>query len=231
MLLPLRVRPSTPFILLLFLLSRWAGGLVHRYGAKLPLVIGPLITAVGFALFAVPGITSGPSSYWTTLFPAVVVMGLGMSITVAPLTTAVMGAVEQRHAGVASGINNAVSHTAGLLAVAVFGIIALAVFTSSLQSHLTALHLSLGVHQVIAVQRTRLAGITVPATISGKVQAALKRAIDASFVSAFRLVSLLGAAMALLSALCAWWLVEGKQLEQTRSSASEPQSSTVGAEL
>jgi len=219
-----------PFILLLFLLSRWAGGLVHRFGAKLPLVIGPLITAVGFALYAVPGITSGPSSYWTTFFPAVVVMGLGMSITVAPLTTAVMGAVEQRHAGVASGINNAVSRTAGLLAVAVFGIIALVVFTSSLQSHLATLHLSPGVQQLIEVQRTRLAGITVPATLSGESQTALKRAIDASFVSAFRLVSLLGAAMALLSALCAWWLIEGKQPERAGSSTSETQISSVGAD-
>ena len=219
-----------PFILLMFLLSRWAGGLVHRYGAKLPLVIGPLITAVGFSLFALPGITNGPSSYWTTFFPAVVVMGLGMTITVAPLTTAVMGAVEQRHAGVASGINNAVSRTAGLLAIAVFGIIALSVFTSSLQSQLASMHLSPSVQQVIEVQRTRLAGITIPATLSGETQTALKRAIDESFVSAFRLVSLLGAALALLSALCAWWLIEGKPLERAGSSVSEPRASTVRAD-
>jgi EmrB/QacA subfamily drug resistance transporter len=219
-----------PFILLMFLLSRWAGGLVPRFGAKLPLVIGPLITAIGFALFAVPGITSGPSSYWTTFFPAVVVMGLGMSITVAPLTTAVMGAVEQRHAGVASGINNAVSRTAGLLAIAVFGIIALTIFTSSLQSQLTSLHLSPSVNQVIEAQRNRLAGISIPATLSGEVQSAIKQAIDASFVSAFRLVSLLAAAMALLSALSAWWLIEGKQPEQAGSSISESQTSTVRAD-
>jgi hypothetical protein len=219
-----------PFILLMFLISRWAGGLVHRYGAKLPLVIGPLITAVGFTLFALPGITSGPSSYWTTFFPAVVVMGLGMSITVAPLTTAVMGAVEQRHAGVASGINNAVSRTAGLLAVAVFGILALAVFTSSLQGQLATLHLPPSLQQLIEAQRIRLAGITVPSTLSGEVQTALKQAIDESFVSAFRLVSLLAAALALLSALSAWLLIEGKQLEQAGGSASEPQASTVRAD-
>src|SRR2546427_2466290 len=159
-----------PFILIMFLLSRWAGGLVNRYVAKLPLVAGPLITAVGFALFALPDIGSGGDSYWTTFFPAVVVMGVGMVITVAPLTTAVMGAVEERHAGIASGINNAVSRTAGLLAVAVFGIIALAVFTSSLQSHLATLHLSPAVYQVIEGQSTRLAGITIPNTISGEVQ-------------------------------------------------------------
>src|SRR5215467_13712575 len=219
-----------PFILLMFLLSRWAGGLVHRYGAKLPLVVGPVITAIGFALFALPGISSGPGSYWITFFPAVLVMGLGMTITVAPLTTAVMGAVEQRHAGIASGINNAVSRTAGLLAIAVFGIVALAVFTSSLESHLATLHLSSGVQQLIDVQRTRLAGITIPTSVSGEVQAALKRAIDESFVSAFRLVSLLGAALALLSALSAWLLIEGKQLERAGGSVSEPQASTVRAD-
>src|SRR5437762_2373143 len=90
-----------PFILVMFLLSRWAGGLVSRYGAKLPLVVGPIITATGFYLFALPGVGSGASSYWITFFPAVVVMGVGMTVTVAPLTTAVMGAVEASHAGVA----------------------------------------------------------------------------------------------------------------------------------
>src|SRR5256884_6145505 len=165
-----------PFSLIMFLLSRWAGGLVDRFGAKLPLVVGPVITALGFALFAVPDIGNGAGSYWTTFFPAVVVMGLGMTITVAPLTTAVMGAVEQRHAGIASGINNAVSRAAGLLAIAVFGIVALSVFTNSLESHLATLHLSPGVQQAIEAQRTRLAGITIPTSVGGEAQAALKRA-------------------------------------------------------
>jgi hypothetical protein len=193
-------------------------------------VVGPVITAVGFALFALPGITSGPGSYWTTFFPAVLVMGLGMTITVAPLTTAVMGAVEQRHAGIASGINNAVSRTAGLLAIAVFGIVALAVFTGSLESYLATLHLSPAVSQLIDAQRTRLAGITIPTNVSAEAQAALKRAIDESFVSAFRLVALLGAALALLSALSAWLLVAGKHLEPAGESASQPQASIAGAD-
>src|SRR5256714_2139304 len=219
-----------PFILLMFLLSRWAGGLVHRFEAKLPLVIGTVITAVGFALFALPGITSGPDSYWTTFFPAVLVMGLGMAITVAPLTTTVMGAVEQRPAGIASWIKNAVSRTAGLLAIAFFGIVALAVFTGSLESHLATLHLSPGVSHLIDAQRTRLAGITIPTSVSGESQTALKRAIDESFVSAFRLVSLLGAALAVLSALSAWLLIEGKQPERAGESASASQAPPAGAD-
>jgi predicted MFS family arabinose efflux permease len=104
-----------PFILILSVLSRWSGGLVDRVGPKIPLIVGPLTVAASFALFAVPG-TSG--NYWSTFFLPIVALGLGMAVTVAPLTTTVMNAVDVRHAGVASAINNAVSRVGGLLAIA-----------------------------------------------------------------------------------------------------------------
>ena len=197
-----------PTILILFVLSRWSGGLVYRYGAKLPLVVGPVIAATGFALFARPDIGG---SYWTTFFPASVVLGIGMAITVAPLTTAVMGAVDAHRAGIASGINNAVSRTAGLLAIAVLGIIVLAVFNSSLDSHLSQqpqlLHL-------IDAQRFKLVGITIPAGVTGQHALLLKQAIKESFVAGFRAVMLTGAGLALASAFSALLLIEGKQTKR-----------------
>src|ERR1700676_1454420 len=128
-----------PLILLMFLLSRWSGGLVARYGPRGPLMIGPLITALGFALFAVPTVGDG---FWKTFFPAVLVLGFGMAVTVAPLTTVVMNSVSQDRVGAASGINNAVARVAGVLAIAVLGIVMVKAFGSRLNQSMIPLSLS-----------------------------------------------------------------------------------------
>jgi EmrB/QacA subfamily drug resistance transporter len=205
-----------PFILNMFVLSRWSGGLVKRYGAKLPLVIGPIITASGFALFMLPGAATANSSYWTTFFPAVVVLGLGMAVSVAPLTTTVMNAVPQNRAGVASGINNAVSRTAGLLAVAVLGIVMLHSFNNQLDRELQTLGAAPEVKQALADQRSRLAAAEIPKNVDPALGQALRQAVEKAFVYGFRRVMVVAMILALLSALSAWLLIEGKQAEGSK---------------
>jgi EmrB/QacA subfamily drug resistance transporter len=199
-----------PFVLIMFLLSRWSGGLVKRYGAKTPLVIGPIIAAAGFALFMWPGVAHAGRGFWTTFFPAVVVLGLGMAVAVAPLTTTVMSSVKQNRAGVASGINNAVSRTAGLLAIAVLGIVMLQTFNSHLDRRLQTLEVTPEVRQLVDEQRTRLAGIEIPANLDSGRRQLLKDAVDESFVAGYRRVMLVSMMLALLSALSAGLLIDGK---------------------
>jgi EmrB/QacA subfamily drug resistance transporter len=201
-----------PFILIMFLLSRWSGGLVKRYGAKLPLVIGPIIVSLGFALFMLPGSNRGAGgSYWVTFFPAVFVLGLGMAISVAPLTTTVMNAVPQHRAGIASGINNAVSRTAGLLAVAVLGIVMLHSFNNHLDGKLQTLGITPEVKQALDSQRTRLAAVELPKNVDPALAQTLSDAVDESFVSGFRRVMLVAMILAVISALSAWLLIEGRK--------------------
>ena len=188
-----------PFILLMFVLSRWAGGLVDRYGARLPLIVGPMIAAAGFALFAVPSVGG---SYWTTFFPAVLVLGLGMTVSVAPLTTTVMSALPADRAGIASGINNAVARVAGLLAVAAFGLQLSVVFNHSLDRRLDALHLTDAQRREVDAERRYLAA-------AHSANPSVEGALDDSFVDGFRAVVLLAAALALGASASAALLIGG----------------------
>jgi EmrB/QacA subfamily drug resistance transporter len=105
-----------PITACMLLLSARAGALAQRIGPRIPMTVGPLVVAVGMVLL---GRVEPGTTYWDTVFPALIVLGLGLSLTVAPLTATVLGAVEDAHAGIASAINNAVARIAGLLAVAV----------------------------------------------------------------------------------------------------------------
>ena len=204
-----------PLILIIFLLSRWSGGLVRRCGAKIPLVVGPMIAAGGFALFMVPGLGG---SYWKTFFPAVAVLGIGMAISVAPLTTTVMNSIGQERAGIASGVNNAVSRIAGLLSIALLGIVMLQSFNQSLDAKLIGLNLPPAAQESLKNERGKLAAADL-AQSPPEIRAALQNAIAQSFVQAFRRVMLIGATLAAASAFTAWVLIDARRVSERRKTA------------
>jgi EmrB/QacA subfamily drug resistance transporter len=195
-----------PLILLVFLLSRWSGGLVARYGARLPLIVGPVISSVGFFLFSLPWVGG---SYWNTFFPAVIVLGLGLAVSVAPLTTVVMEAVDQDRVGTASGINNAVARVAGLLAIAVFGIVMFTAFSSQLDRRLTAANVSSVVRSELQSNASRLVDLKPPTGIDPATTSAIESSVLASFVFSFRLIMWLCSALALVSSAIAWRMISG----------------------
>ena len=175
-----------PMVLLMFFLSPWAGGLLQRWGARLPLIIGPAITAIGYVLLARPRVGG---SYWLTYFPAIATLGFGMTVSVAPLTTVVMNSVEQDRSGIASGTNNAVSQIAALLALALSAPLFFARFSTALKGNLLRSQVSSETAAYVQRLERQLGAIQTTDT-----QARL--AIDDAFVSAFRLMTLLGAGSA-----------------------------------
>jgi len=193
-----------PFILLMFFLSGWSGGLVTRYGPRIPLIAGPAIVSLGFALFALPAVGE---NYWKTFFLAMVVLGFGTAVTVAPLTTVVMNSVDQDRAGAASGINNTVARVAGVLAIAVFGIVMVKAFGSQLNQSLAQLSLVPAVLHELHADEIKLAGMQVPTDLDPTISATIKESIKGAFVFGFRIVMLLCAGLSIASSAVAWIMI------------------------
>jgi EmrB/QacA subfamily drug resistance transporter len=189
-----------PFTLIIALLSRWSGGLLDRFGGRLPLVLGPAIAALGLMLLAVP---ARGGSYWLGFLPAMIVTGIGMVVTVAPLTTTVLNSVDPRHTGVASGINNAVASVAGLLTVAMLGTVAITVYGRSLDHHLALVGASAEIRHAVDAMRGSLVATVAPGGLTQEAAEIARAVIDESLLEAFRLVLLAAAAMALAGAVFA----------------------------
>ena len=191
-----------PFALLVGALSRWSGGLADRFGPRLPLVVGPLVTAAGFLLFALPGLDG---AYWVSFLPPMVLIGIGMAITVAPLTSTVMSAVDESETGVASGVNNTVARVAALLAVAIVGLVALEVFGRVLSARLTTVALSPAVRSALTLD---LGVVHLPDVATVTERAVVEHAAAEALVTSFRWVAVLGAMLGVVAALAAGLLIE-----------------------
>jgi hypothetical protein len=186
------------------------GGLVNRLGPRIMLTLGSFIVGIAFILFARPGVTNGPNDYWATFLPAILVLGIGMGVTVTPLTTALMSSVPSHEAGVASGVNNALTRSAQGLAIAIFGAVALSSFASGLAPRLAQTGLAPQTQQQILQNSSKLGNTDIPDSLNESDRAAVKGAIQLSFVDMFRLIAYIGAALAWISAITAAILVEDR---------------------
>ncbi len=204
-----------PFVLTMFVASRWSGGLTHRIGAKIPLIVGALIAALGFAAFALPGLGG---SYWTTYFPAALLLGIGGALFVAPLTTTVFDAVPNAKSGVASGVNNAVARTAGLLAVAAFGIVLAGVFNGGFDLRIAHRHLSAETARIAHDDRARLYAGTVPPDVPARDRTDVAAAVREGYLAGFRAVMVASAGVCVVAALIALVAIPGQPRRTLRRS-------------
>ncbi|MDX1655870.1 MAG: MFS transporter [Candidatus Competibacteraceae bacterium] len=196
---------ALPFILIIFTFSRWAGAMSDRFGPRRLLVVGSLLTAMGLLLLAHSGIGGG---YWSSFFPGVALLGLGMALSAAPLTAAVVDSVEELRVGLASGVNNAISRAAALLAIALLGPLMFQIFRGQLLAGVAELDLDKGARAALTADLDQLAAIQLPPGLDGTLAQAVESAIDQAFVSGFQVAVTVTAILCLLGAGVAAWAVE-----------------------
>jgi len=184
---------SVPVSLLMFFLSPRFGQFTAGVGPRLPMAAGPIVGGIGLLMLVRTGVEP---DYLTEVLPALVVFGLGLSATVAPLTTTVLNAVDEHNAGIASGTNNAIARVAGLLAIAVMGAAVSSQFDSSVSDHLATAQLSPQARHVVSSSASRpLAGRDEADELSGSERDSVGTAIEQSSQSAFHLAALIGACL------------------------------------
>ena len=200
-----------PFSLLMVLLGRKMGSLTDKYGAKRFLIFGPLLTGLGFVWLSMIGITNGPSDYWTTYFPGLMVFALGISITVVPLTTTVMTCVDEGDSGIASGINNSVTRISGTFINALLGALAFYWFSSFILPDIDALQLQETMKIEIMEETIKLGGAKASLSYDIALQEAINAIYQKGFVATYKVVGLFSAFLAFLSAGIALLMVKKKK--------------------
>lgn len=203
---------NLPFVLILFFMSRWSGGLYDRFGARTPLILGSLIAGIGFILLGyLPGLHA---NYWTGFSPGLIVFGIGMAICIAPLTSAVLGAIPVEYSGLASGINNAVARMAGLLGIAVLNLFMLFSFQRNLSQEINPLPLTPALRNEILQKSPRLAALEIPAKTDPHLKPLLQDAVGKAYLKSFRALMLIAALLAAAGAATAFFGVGRKTAKQ-----------------
>lgn len=192
-----------PFGGLIALMSRFSGRLTDRVGPRVPLVIGPVITGIGFILFSFIGITEGESEFWSTFFPVLAVAGIGMGFTVVPVTTAVMRCVSDQDTGIASGVNNTISRLANVLVLAAFGSLALILFEDYLFDQVPVGLLDSTQREFLQIAAADFAAAEPAGSWSEAVKERVNQSIDSSFIRIFNIISISTGILCWIGALIA----------------------------
>ena len=206
-----------PFTILLILISRWSGAMVDKYGPRRFLIAGPFVVAIGLLYLSFIKETNGPSAFWTTYFPGIFLFGLGMSFTVTPLTTTVMGAVANHYSGTASGVNNAISRIANVFANAIIGALAILFFSGFLNSRMKEISLNEEIKNQVVAQASNLGDAKVPSIVTDETKSdsyriKIEQDYKEGFIHAYVNVMRICAALAALSALMTFIFIKDEEL-------------------
>lgn len=192
-----------PFTILMISIARFAGKLADKYGPRLFLITGPAIAGAGLMILSFVKQTHGPGDYWTTFFPGILVFGAGMSFTVVPLTAAVMGSVSDHFSGTASGINNAITRIANVFANAIFGALAVLIFSGSLTHQIKDLPLRPADKIAVVKEAANLGNAQPPTHLTKANQLAVEKAYHTGFIHAYAIVMRISAVLGFLGAFMA----------------------------
>ena len=197
-----------PFAICVSGLSRFSGTFSDKFGARKPLITGSFLAGLGMLFLTFPGFTEGPKDYWTTYFPGIIVLGIGMGIVVAPLTATVMACVPKENSGIASGVNNTMARIAGLLAIAILGAIVIITFRTTLNKNVNGFNISENAKKELIADAGNLAETQPPQYLTEVDKNLIIKMVKGSFIRSFDLIIYISVALTWLGSLIAMMTVK-----------------------